>query len=156
MAESVTVKAAHGEDEQGTTATTGNPVFADIRQEWDWVKVGIEEIIAQQPQLTFRAEDVYADCVAEKAVLWVAPEGFVITSTEVDRYNGLKSMLVWLAWAKELGNNCVVKYWSFFADVAKEAGYDRLMVKTPVQKLEPYLVNQGWAKDTVIYTRDLL
>lgn len=151
-----TVKTARGETEQGATAIAGSPVFADIRREWGWVKAGIEEIIAEQPQLPFVPEDVYADCVAEKAVLWVAPEGFVITSTEVDRYSGQKSMLIWLAWAKNRGQNCALKYWEFFDRVAKEAEYDRLMVKTPVPQLEPYLIGQGWAKDTVIYTRDLI
>ena len=85
----------HGVDEQETTETSINPVAADIRREWDWVKQGIEEILAQQPQLTFRAEDVYAECVSGEAILWVAPEGFVITGTEFDRFNGQKNLLVW-------------------------------------------------------------
>ena len=156
MEESKVQNQVHGVDEQETTETSINPVAADIRRERDWVKQGIEEILAQQPQLTFRAEDVYAECVSGEAILWVAPEGFVITSTEFDRFNGQKSLLVWLAWAKELGNNCVIKYWDFFATVAKEAKYSKLMVKTPVTKLEPYLLKQGWIKETVLYTRELV
>ena len=39
------------------------PVVGDVRQEWDWVKVGVQEILNAQPQLTFRPEDVYADCI---------------------------------------------------------------------------------------------
>jgi len=37
------------------------PVVGDVRQEWDWVKIGVQEILDAQPQLTFRPEDVYAD-----------------------------------------------------------------------------------------------
>ena len=132
-----------------------NPVFANVRAEWDWVRRGIEEILAEQPQLTFRPEDVYAACLNKEAHLWVAPEGFVITTTDVDEYSGAKTFFVWLAWAKKRGESCVIKYYPFFAQVARENGFSRVEVRTPVAELEGYLLAEGCNKDTVIYTRDL-
>lgn len=145
---------------QGTENAAGalpteEPLVGDIRQEWAWVKSGIDEILAEQPQLTFRAEDVYAEVVMGKAVLWVAPEGFVITSHEQDQFNGDMTFLLWLAWAKKRSQNCAIKYYDFFAQNAKEAGYKKIETRTPIQALEDYLLAEGWDKDTVVYTREL-
>ena len=70
------------------TVVNGPIHYASIREHWDWVRVGIEEILAEQPQLTFRPEDVYAMCLKNDAHLWVAPQGFVISTTEVDEFTG--------------------------------------------------------------------
>lgn len=137
------------------TEAEDKPAFASIRLEWDWVKRGIEEILAEQTQLTFRPEDVYAACLNGEAHLWVAPEGFVITTAEVDEFTGAKTFLVWLAWAKKRGASCVIKYYSFFAQVAKDSGFSTIEVRTPVTALEDYLLAEGWKKDTVVYTREV-
>ena len=146
---------AHGARDAEGMATADKPLLANVRQEWDWVKRGIEEIIAEQPQLTFRPEDVYAAVLNGEALLLVAPEGFVITTEECDEFTGAKTFLVWLAWAKERGQSCVIKYYSFFAQAAKEHGFTSIEVRTPVTSLEGYLLAEGWNKDTVIYTREL-
>lgn len=144
-----------GAQDADVTATEDKPTFAQVREEWVWVKRGIEEILAEQPQLTFRPEDVYAACLNEEAHLWVAPEGFVITTAERDEFTGKKTFLVWLAWAKKRGASCVIKYYSFFAQVAKDNGFSNIEVRTPITALEDYLLAEGWKKDTVIYTREL-
>ena len=56
------------------------PVVADIRKEWDWVKIGIAEILIDQPQLTYRAEDVYAECVSGDATLFILERNFAVTT----------------------------------------------------------------------------
>ena len=144
-----------GEQDVASMATEDKPLLANVRQEWDWVKRGIEEIIAEQPQLTFRPEDVYAAVLNGEALLWVAPEGFVITTEQSDEFTGAKTFFVWLAWAKERGQSCVVKYYSFFAQIAKQHGFSNIEVRTPITALEEYLLAEGWIKDTVIYTREL-
>ena len=131
------------------------PVAVDIRSVWDWVKVGIEEILAEQPQLTYKAEDVYAACVNLKAVLYItdAEDGFVVCSPEVDQTTGDRTLLMWIAWTKVRGESCVAKYYDFFADVAREHGFKNIETRTPIPAMEQYLVQQGWTKDTVVYTR---
>ena len=64
-----------GAQDAEDTATADKPILTHIREEWVWVKRGIEEILAEQAQLTFRPEDVYAACLNEEAHLWVAPAG---------------------------------------------------------------------------------
>lgn len=144
-----------GEQDAENMATEDKPLLANVRQEWDWVKQGIDEILAEQPQLTFRPEDVYAAVLNGEALLWVAPEGFVITAEQDDEFTDKKTFFVWLAWTKERGQSCVVKYYSFFAQIAKQHGFSHIEVRTPVTALEEYLLAEGWIKDTVIYTREL-
>jgi len=145
----------HGAQDEKNMATADKPLLANVRQEWEWVKRGIEEIIAEQPRLTFRPEDVYAAVLNGEALLWVAPEGFVITTEQDDEFTDKKSFFVWLAWAKERGQSCVVKYFSFFAQIAKQHGFSHIEVRTPITALEEYLLAEGWEKDTVVYTREL-
>ena len=77
------------------------PVIGDIRE-------GIEAILQAHPQLPFRPEDVYAEVVAGHAIYWKAPEGFVVTSIEVDRFTPKKTLLIWLAWAEQQGQRIVL------------------------------------------------
>jgi len=146
---------ALGEQVAEDMAVVDKLTLTPIRHEWDWVKRGIEEILAEQSQLTFRAEDVYAACLNGEAQLWVAPECFVISTAEHDYFTESKTFLVWLAWVKERGQNCVIKYYPFFAQVAKENGFSNIEVRTPIAALEGYLLAEGWKKDTVVYTREL-
>ena len=144
-----------GEQDVASMATEDKPLLANVRQEWDWVKQGIDEILAEQPQLTCRPEDVYAAVLNGEALLWVAPEGFVITTEQSDEFTGAKTFFIWLAWAKERGQSCAIKYLPFFAKLAKENGYKNIETRTPVSTLEDYFLVEGWVKDTVIYTREL-
>ena len=40
-----------------------DPVIADIRDQWDWVRPALLEIKSDTPTITWRPEDVYAECV---------------------------------------------------------------------------------------------
>ena len=92
------------------------PQLADIRDHWHWVRDGIQEILEAQKQLTFIPEEVYAACVNGEAQLWVAPEGFVITTGLKDEYARTSTLLIWIAWAEERGKDCVLKYMTFFSE----------------------------------------
>jgi hypothetical protein len=146
---------ALGAQDADDTDTAHKPVYGDVRLEWDWVKQGVEEILAEQPQLTFRPEDVYAACLNEEAHLWTAPEGFVISSIETDQFTGAKTLLLWLAWTKNRGQNCAIKYLPFFVGLARENGFKNIETRTPIPALENYFLAEGWKKDTVVYTRDV-
>ena len=145
----------HGEQKGADTAKADNPAIVPIRDYWDEVRVGIEEILAEQPQLKFRPEDVYAACLNEEAYLWIAPEGFVVSSSEVCQFTGARTFLLWLAWAKKRGDNCAFKYLPFFEEVARKHGFQNIETRTPISQLETYFLADGWTKDTVVYTREL-
>lgn len=142
--------------EQGVdTEKAGEPFYADIRVNSHWVLPAVQTILDEQPQLTFTTSDVYTACEEGSAALWIAYEGFVISTGETDPFTGDRTFLVWVAWAKTRGQNCVIKYYDFFEQVARKAGFKNIEVRTPVRKLEPYLLAEGWVLDTAVYTREL-
>ncbi len=128
------------------------PQLANIRDHWHWVRDGIQEILEDQEQLTFRSEDVYAACVNGEAQLWVASEGFVITTGLKDEYTGTSTLLIWIAWAEERGKDCVLKYMAFFSEQASKAGYTELEVRTPKPFAQRWL-DAGWELNHSVYTR---
>lgn len=151
----VELRALGKQDEIGTAESLDSPVFTDIRLHSDWVLPAIQDILDEQPQLTFTPADVYIACEEGSAGLWIADEGFVISTGVTDEFTGNRTFLIWLAWAKKRGENCVIKYFDFFEEVAREAGFINIEVRTPVRELEPYLLNENWKLDTVVYTRAL-
>ena len=132
-----------------------NPVIANIRVEWDWVKTGIEEILADQPQLTYRPEDVYAECVNGTATLFIQGRNFAITQMEVDQYSSNKTFLIWLAWTEERGLNHAARLIAFFEQIARDCGCTIIENRTPVDKLGEYFIENGWNLDTRVFTRKL-
>ena len=70
-----------------------DPVITNIRDEWDWIRPALVELKEQIPSLTWRPEDVYAECLYGKAVLHVSPEGFVITKVITDQYTKDRTLL---------------------------------------------------------------
>ena len=132
-----------------------DPVFADIRREWHWVKPAIEGILADDFFLSFRPEEGYAACVNEQAHLWTTVDGFVVTTGETDPYSGERSLLVWLAAAIYKGQGLVREHEDFFMRVAKEAGYSKLTVRSRVPQMQNYLTELGWDIETVVYSKDL-
>ena len=127
------------------------PVVGDIRKDWDSVRPCIEWILQNQPQLSFRPEDVYAEIVSGHAVYWKAPEGFVVTTVEVDGFTSKKTLLCWLAWSEQRGQKTVLKHYPFFQRVAADAGMEALEVRTPHAGMEQVLLDAGWKLDTVVY-----
>lgn len=134
---------------------TTDPVQCNVRAEWYWVKPGIEEVLKEHPQLTFRSEDVYHACLAKEAILWKAAEGFVVSTIEVDEFTDQRTFLIWIAWSRERGQNCAAKYIPFFEVIAKKAGLHKIETRTAIEALEENFEKSGWKKDTVVYTREL-
>lgn len=144
-----------GEQDVGME-TAAKPILASIREEWDWVKRGIDEILREQPKLTYRAEDVYAACLNGEAFLWVFPEGFLISTAEKDEYSGEHIFFFWLVWVKKRGQKTVIKkYVPFFVETAREMGFERIETRTPVSELERSLLADGWERQSAIYTREV-
>ena len=141
--------------QEGSTGTDSNPVLSDFSVNTHWVVPGIEEILKENPQLTFTPGDVYTSCVYGDSDLWTTDEGFVVTTRLVDTFSEDTTLLIWLAWAKTRGNNLVVKHQDFFLNRAKKAGYKKLEVRSAVPGLAPYILKNGWDVDTVVYTRDV-
>lgn len=133
--------------------TLSDPVLKDIRDEWGWVKFALEDLKSQIPSITWRVEDVYAECLYGHALLYTAEEGFVITNVITDQYTKERTLHFWICWAEVLGGQNVIKYLPFFENVAKQLECKYLEVWTPVDQLEVYLKENGWSLDTRVFTR---
>jgi hypothetical protein len=135
------------------------PIVADIRREWDWVRPGVEEIIAGQPQLTYRPEDVYAACVNQEATLFVrkgaSGNDFAVTMIEVDKYSGHKVMVMWLANIEQRGRKQAIRLMEFFDQVGRDCGCSYIEGKTAFEALGEYYLKNGWDLNTKVYTRKL-
>ena len=117
------------------------PVVGNIRWEWDWVRVGVQEILDKQPQLTFRPEDVYAECVTGAATLFIDEhKNFAVTTIEVDKFTNENTFLIWLAWCSGKGlrhNSFSDLYVPVFEQVARDCKCVFLEVRTSWDKSKP-------------------
>ena len=129
------------------------PVVADIRKEWDWVKVGIKEILIDQPELTYRAEDVYAECISGDATLFILEKNFAITTIYLDKYTNDKIFLGWLTWGKNM-QNCH-RLVNFFEQVARDCGCVYMEGRTSIDRLGEYYLENGWELETRVFRRKL-
>jgi len=138
------------------TVTEGSdPVIADISCNFHWVRPAVQEILDANLQLTYTTGDIHAACEQGAADLWTTSEGFVVTTGETDLFTGERTMLIWLAWAKERGTNLVDKHQDFFIAQAKTGGFMKLETRSAVPELREYFLKQGWQIDTIVYTRDV-
>ena len=129
------------------------PVVADIRREWDWVKTGVDAILLEQPQLAYRAEDVYAECISGNATLFILGKNFTVTTMYLDKFTGSKIFLMWLAWGRNIQDGH--KRVGFFEQVARDSGCAHMEIYTPIDRLETHLLENGWKLDTRVFRRDL-
>lgn len=129
------------------------PVIADIRKEWDWVKVGVKEILIDQPQLTYRPEDVYAECVNGNATLFVLGKNFAVTTVYLDKYTDDKIFLGWLTWGKNIQN--AHRYVHFFEKVARDCGCVYMEGRTSIDRLGEYYLENDWKLETRVFRRKL-
>lgn len=133
------------------------PVMANIRAEWDWVKEGVEEILNLSRHLTWRPEDIYASCLSGESALWVYnKDWFVVTTVEVDQFNGDRTFLIWLSWTRERGFGVAAEVWPFFEMVARQSGCNMIEVRTEHKKVGEYIeADLGWGCQQMVFSKDL-
>lgn len=70
---------------------------ADIRDVWDWIRPGIEEIMGGA-SVDWRPEDLYACCLYGQAEIYMDPEtgGFLITQERQMPFKNEKFLLLWV------------------------------------------------------------
>jgi hypothetical protein len=96
----------------------------NIREVWDEVKPGLEEIKRTWPEGTsWRVEDVYAAVLAEEAVLYTSEDGFAVCTLDTDKYTGESDLYIWIAYSYEdKRGGMLSKYLPSFIEVAKHLG----------------------------------
>lgn len=132
------------------------PRVANIREEWDWVRQGIEEILHLDTNLTFRPEDIYASVLKGESQLWVHPNFFNVATIETDEFTGSKTFLLWLSWARERGGANAVTFASFYEDVARQYNCTRIETRSCQMPAVQYAVDKvGWEIREIIFGKDL-
>ena len=142
-------------ESMGRKSTIEEPVYTDIRQCWDKVKPGIVEIIREDPFITFIPEDVYSECVNERAFLYTSSVGFLILAVEVDQFTKDKTLLLWIAYTYKKGGHNWLAHNDWFNNLAKEAGCKYLEARSRVPEMESYTRTIGWELDTRIYRKEV-
>ncbi len=128
------------------------PVLANIREHWDWVREGIVEALATDPQTGVMPEDVFAACVSNQAHLWISEDGFLVTMGTTETYSNERVLLLWIGWAKERGRNLAVAHQPFFEKQAKDAGFSALEFRTTVKEVGQYAEAANWTRRETVYT----
>jgi hypothetical protein len=130
------------------------PVLADIRAEWHWVKPGIEEILQDDPDVYEIPEDVYAACVNGSAHLWITDRYFVVTKMFQD--HGKKGFLLWYSWSKDRGAKYSVDAHPFFEQVARNNGCQFMQAQTSRDTLADHFINRlGYSIRTLVLAKTL-
>lgn len=128
---------------------------ADIREHWHWVRQGIEEILEEHKHLTFIPEDVYAECKAGRALLWVGPEVWAVTTVERDQFTGAQTCLIWLMWSSSKSTPAIFKYLRVMENIAAKSGFQGIEARTPLKGLGKSLERAGWSLDHIVYRKEL-
>ena len=145
-----------GTEKKSTIDVYIDPKPADIRSTWNIVKPGIEQILAENPYLTFLPEDVYSECVNERAFLYTSPVGFLVLTVEVDQFTKDKTLLLWIAYTYEKGGHNWLAHNDWFNDLAMETGCKYLEARSRVPEMESYTEEIGWGLDTRIYRKKVV
>ena len=74
----------------------------DLRSWWHFVKPGLEDVLKKSPE-NWIPEDVYADCMNGRVMLWVFsennyPVGFAVLAVRGD------ALHCWCGWANSVGH----------------------------------------------------
>ena len=136
-------------------STIEEPVYTDIRKCWNVIKTGILDILKENPHLTYIPEDVYSECVNERAFLYTYPVGFLILTVETDQFTKDKTLLLWIAYTYEKGGHNWLAHDEWFNNLAKEVGCKYLEARSRVPEMESYTKTIGWALDTRIYRKEV-
>tara|TARA_R110000803_G_scaffold74127_1_gene138178 strand:+ start:1492 stop:1926 length:435 start_codon:yes stop_codon:yes gene_type:complete len=131
------------------------PQLTDIRDCWDTIKHGIRHILEDDPGLTFRPEDVYSDCVNQKAFLYTSSVGFIVFVIQVDEFTKDRTLLIWLGYTYIKGDHRWVTHKEWFSNLAKEAGCRYLEQRSIIKELEPYYLKNGWELSTRVYIKEV-
>lgn len=138
-----------------TTDDFVEPVLTDIRSTWNTVKPGLEQILKDNPNLTFLPEDVYSECVNERAFLFTSPKGFLVLTIEIDRYTKHKTLYMWIAYTYNTGEHQWIAHQDWINGVAKQLDCVFIEAQSNVSSFEEYAIQNGWTLDTRIYRRNV-
>ena len=137
------------------SAGNNQPRMANIREEWYWVRQVIEELLQDNPDVDAIPEDIYADCRAGRAHLWVADDYVLITEFEISNYSGRRDLCIAYAKATSQGGKLAPEALEYMDQFAAANNCDGITFGTRYQPLIDYLCSDvGFRVSTQILRRD--
>jgi hypothetical protein len=138
-----------------TTVDLSNPQLGDLRADWDKVEPALLELLQRAPHHTWRPIDVYAAVYSGDALYMCTRDGFVILETSTCPYTKEKALFIWVAYAYNRNQDLVGLHLRFFEGIAKKLGCTSIKTSTPIDELEPHLINNGFELSTRTFVRPL-
>ena len=134
--------------------SVAEPVFGDIAEEWYRVEPGINRLLEKNPDCGLTAKGVYNECLHNySTVLWMVPEGFMVTRFEDDPYTGYRTLILWLA-AKFSGEpGPVHPYLPFFDGVAKHMNCKYIELWSSRPGMERYLARYDFKQVSRVFRK---
>lgn len=138
-----------------TTVDLSNPQIGDLRADWDKVEPALLELLQGAPHHAWRPIDVYAAVHSGDALYMCTRDGFVILDTRTCPYSKTKALFIWVAYAYNRNQDLVGLHLRFFEGIAKKLGCTSIETSTPIDGLEPHLINSGFELSTRTFVRPL-
>lgn len=115
--------------------------LCNIKDEWDWVKKGLQEVIDDDPDSEQIPEDIYAECKCGRAKLFVMDnkELFVVL-TEHRESSKKIHLVVWYCWASKKGEKKMNVWLPDVERYAKENGYTSVVCESPHIGIAKYAI----------------
>jgi hypothetical protein len=105
---------------------------ANIRAEWDWVRLGLEKV-RDKGHDDWISEDIYCDCFEQRAMLWIRKnrDGFMVLQPIG------KKMHIWAAWLDSKNPDDLVSGMETVKEIARHGGCTGVTFSS---------VRSGWAR----------
>lgn len=130
--------------------------FVDIREVWDTVKVGLEQV-SSDISADWRVEDVYADCVNAKAHILMdaarTPNGFVVVRTESIPFSQSVKLLIWIAF--DPVEHSLATYIEELETLARDTGHKQIEFLSPHKGLWSRAENAGYQLQWAVLNKKL-
>tara|TARA_R100000231_G_scaffold76717_1_gene59611 strand:+ start:1350 stop:1760 length:411 start_codon:yes stop_codon:yes gene_type:complete len=131
------------------------PQLTDIRTVWEEIRGPISFILREIPFCKVVPEDIYSECVNDRAQLYVSSRGFMVLSIDVEPFSKTRSLLIWIAHVHETGKHNWKKHVEWLNQIAKAAGCEYIKAQSVVPEMEPYALANGWSLTERVYMREV-
>lgn len=124
--------------------TLAEPVLSDITEEWEKIRESLTNLCAKSPEFGLSPDHVREDCMAERADLWITPEGFSVTRFITDEHTNDRTLFLWVSCSFSGNADVGAKYLSFFTEVAKYTDCKYIEAWSSREGMGRYLARQGF------------
>lgn len=120
--------------------------LADIRKEWDAGVSDQVKRLGNKLGMDWRPEDVYAQCYAGHAFLWLCDDGFMVVKITQNQFDLEKELFVWICCSSS--ENGITDYMEDIKIFAKEYQCKRISFESPRSGFHRLARQNNWKEMT--------